>query len=176
MSRKGNWLALFFLIIIVFWNCYQLKKPIILFPQSLKNLGIALRISQSWSMFSPDIAKDDGWFVMKGIQKNGTRVELINVENAIPWEKPQSVQKMYKNVRWNLYLSSIWRNSYRNQRKYFSHYICRKWNADTKGEEQLSIVQLYYMEERTLPNNRLPKPKKHFLIEYDCLKDQEVNQ
>ncbi|MDQ3707446.1 MAG: HTTM domain-containing protein, partial [Chloroflexota bacterium] len=169
-SAETNLWAACFLAYIFFWNLstvsgYQL-------PASLKPLGTFLRLDQSWSMFSPYPSKADVWFVIPGTLRSGAQLDLSAVPRGdfgvygVTWEKPHP---MFKDKAWRKYLMQIRRAKHKDLRFYLGRYLCRAWNAQHDGAEQLERLQIYYMLEPTLPDYRSAEPKKVLLGRYRCV-------
>ncbi|PSN13512.1 hypothetical protein C7271_22460 [filamentous cyanobacterium CCP5] len=119
-------------------------------------------------MFAPYPMTEDGWYVIPGILKNGTEVDLFRQGKKVIWQKPDLVSKTYGNDRWRKYMLNIWLRDNADYRLYYGQYLCRKWNRDHFGGQQLDRFKIYYMLEETLPNYQPPKVEKVVLWEHYC--------
>ena len=61
------------------------------------------------------------------------------------------------------------RNRYHiGQHQYLGRYICREWNARHTDGEQITDLEIVYMQEWTLPDNAYSVPEKKVLWEHNC--------
>ena len=173
-SLATNLIVLFFLLYVLCWNLMSVSE--FRMPQRLVPIAYFLDLEQSWDMFTPYPAKDDGWYVIPGTLRGGQRVDLMavtrddfRVHEGVSWEKPRDVAGTYKNVQWRQYLYWIREPGNHDQfRQHFGLYICREWNARHAGAEQLRDLQIIYMYEETLPSYQLSTPQKVVLWEHTC--------
>ena len=168
-----NLCAAFFLVYIFCWNLSTVSDFRI--PPPLNTIGTFLHLDQSWGMFAPYPAKDDGWFVMPATLRSGKQLDLFavtrgdfGIPEGVSWEKPRLVSRTYKNERWRKYMMNIWAKKHKNHRLYLGQYFCREWNARHDGTEVLDRFQIYYMLEPTLPDYHRAEPKKVLLWNHRC--------
>jgi hypothetical protein len=55
-----------------------------------------------------------------------------------------------------------------DRRLYFARYLCRVWNERHPPAQQIRTLQIYLMEEDTLPDYRASKPKLILLWKHQC--------
>ncbi len=173
-SRPAQALAAFFLVYIVLWNLHGLEATSSyvrqIFPWQATLVGHLLRLDQRWNMFSPSPLADDGWFVIPGTLKDGSRVNLWTGQRGVSWEKPLSVLEQYPNDRWWKFMESIY--PVQRQRDAaldaYAGYVCRDWNARHRGWERLETFQIVYMQETTLPDYQPITPEKKLLWTHSC--------
>ena len=171
-SRVTNMLALVFLLYIFWWNLATVNA--VTMPERIIPFGQFFGIEQNWNMFAPAPDRDDYWFVIPGTLQDGREVDLMSVTrddyslHKVSWEEPTYVSKTYKNSHWLKYLDSIVPDDRTNLRPYFAYYLCREWNARHAGAEQLRSLQITYMWQKTLPDNRHTTPQKVVMLEYSC--------
>ena len=170
-----NLLALFFLFYVFCWNLTTVSSFKI--PEPLVPLGPLLGLEQDWVMFAPGPPKDDGWYLIPGTLRSGQQVELLEnvihndfsaLYEGVSWYKPPYLRSAYGNEHWRKYLEQIRKQDYADQRLYFSRYICREWNARHTGAEELTNLQITFMEETTLPDYQRATPKEFALWEHSC--------
>ena len=172
-SLVTNLLALLFLLCVFLWNLTAVSP--FNMPERVVSLGTFLGLNQSWNMFTPYPAKNDGWYVIPGTLRNEQQVDLMpavmrydfRAGEEVSWEKPRYVAGTL-NVHWRKYMEKIGGEDYADQRQYFGHYICREWNARHTDSEQLMDLQITFMQEVTLPNYKLSTPQKEVLGTYSC--------
>lgn len=137
-------------------------------PKALRGLGKTFSFTQSWSMFASP-KKKDGWLVMKGILMDDREVNAWTEEfGEVSFEKPERVTDLFINQRWRKYLSRLAKKRKSKSLKYFSIYICRRWNEKYSHGERLYKLRLYYITERTLPPGEEFEIKKKKIYSFRC--------
>ena len=109
-SLATNLLILLFLLYVFFWNLTMVSA--FTMPERVVPLGTFLGLNQSWDMFAPYPAKNDGWYVIPGTLRNGQQVDLMPavthydfyVGENLSWEKPKYVAGTIRNEHWRKYL------------------------------------------------------------------------
>lgn len=121
---------------IIAWNATELSGS----PRPA--LGTALRpfgLTQRWSMFSPDPARDDGWLVVRARLAGGDEVDLL--EGGPPLHtRPRNT----RDLRWRSYLALVARDPHGPLTSGLLAWLC----ARTPGIEQVTLV---FEEEYTMP-------------------------
>jgi predicted DCC family thiol-disulfide oxidoreductase YuxK len=140
--------------------------PLKVIEAKLITLG---QLGQSWRMFAPYPNRDDGWYVMEGITKDGRRVDLWNGGGAPSYKKPADLWPLYRNSQWQKYLTNIWQRRNRDYRVYLGRYLCREWNEGHHGSEQIDMLYVNFMLEWTPPPGEpISTPKKESVLRHDC--------
>ena len=122
-------------------------------------------------MFSPYPAKSSGWWVIPAQLKNGKTFDLRTGKHDITWEMPKDISKRFKSRHWRKYLSNISKKKYSKYRLYYGKYLCRSWNRDHKGDEQLESFKIYYMKKSTpKPGEPEKNAKKIKIWSHNCFK------
>ena len=138
------------------------KKDWVLFTRNLLNrrtfqrintLGYLTRLDQSWSIFAPAPPRDDGWHVIIGKLNNGETVNLLDKNSPISWDKPTLKQRraIYQTIQWRVYYINLNRGIGQKLYPHFVNYLIREWNANHPPDQQLESLEIYFMEERTVP-------------------------
>lgn len=113
--------------------------------------------------------KKDGWYIFKGELFNGQEVNLWTEEiGKVSYEKPEDVAATYINQRWRKYLTKLNKKKKKKQRKYFSKYLCRRWNQKHEKDERLRKLKIYFFMERTKPPGMEFKIRKRKLWTHYC--------
>ena len=128
----------------------------------------AIGLYQNWKLFAPYPMKDDGWYVIPGKLADGQIVDLWRKGSSVNWDKPSQVRHDYKNNRWVKYMSNIWMAKNSHYRVYFGRYLCRDWNSDHDGLEELRTFSIVYMQEKTLPDYAESTVERFDLWNHDC--------
>jgi hypothetical protein len=142
--RRRQWPAAIFAVLVILANLTTLRmdSP---FPPLL---GLSLRITglyQSWDMFAPDPAPDDGWIVVVGRRRDGGEEDLLH-GGPVSWAKPAEVSSTFPNFRWANYMRAL-RHRRPPVRHAYAEYMCRRTNADRRGAAQIEAVTLFYLED-----------------------------
>jgi hypothetical protein len=138
-------------------------------PESAVEIGHRLGINQRWGMYSPNIDRDDGWFVFPGTLADGSRVDLSDRGPALSWEKPQSISATHGWFPWAKLLSQL-KSPRRNAgvRRAFAGWLCREWNATHTGEQRLLQLEIVFMLERTPEPSGQATVRRRLLLEHRC--------
>ena len=152
-----NSIALLSLLYGFYWNIASLdrwaeeeNKDDITIPQSIFWIGPTFQINQYWGLFSPSPMKDDGWLVLSAITKGGEYFDLYTGDE-LNWDKPKNVTKTFPNDRWRKYLMNLWLGQHSDHRVHYGRYMCREWNNNHYGDDQVQSFWMYYMLENTPP-------------------------
>ena len=156
-SRWAQALAAFLLVYVVVWNLLDLPATSAyarqIFPPYAGLVGHLLRLDQRWDMFSPYPLRGDGWFVMPGTLRDGSRVDVWTDRRGISWDKPSNVSAQYPNDRWWKFMERIsggWNREAALDA--YARYVCREWNTRHDGQERLETFQIFFMQETTPPD------------------------
>lgn len=169
-NRLGQMICGLFVALVVWWNLVTLYTWTPSLPAPMHAMMLNLRLDQSWNMFSPYPATDDGWFVIEGILQDKTAWDVWRQQpGEVSFEKPSVVSDMMPNQRWSKYMMNIWASANAQHRLYFGQYLCRRHNGDAPlSAHALMSFKIYYMREDTLPNKTIDTPKKVLLWEHYC--------
>lgn len=152
-----NILAAFYCFVMCIWNIRTVNLGALIhyFPVSMNRIAEIPHVDQCWDMFSPRPMSDDGWFVIPGTLRDGSKVDLMpwlaNYGEAPPlsWDKPKEVGVQFRDERWRKYFLNLWPTSNIRFRRYLAKYIEYTWNRDHKGAQELVSFELLYMRETT---------------------------
>jgi hypothetical protein len=171
-SKTLTILALVCLIYATLWNI-QSYAPDLFKRKIWQNtaiMGRITRLDQSWSIFAPAPPRDDGWHVIPGKLENGNEVDIFRFGNAVNWDKPSLGvrSKIYRNMQWRTYFINL--NRAIGQKLYpeYGKYLCRAWNNKHQGGEKLTKLDVYFMDERTVPPGEKQTVEKKLKLEQSC--------
>jgi hypothetical protein len=159
--REG--VVLVALVLAFWWNMSTLGKPQFKVPEGLQWAALIPRLDQNWSMFAPNVFKDDGWYVLEGVTNSNTRVDLNQQGKEPDTTKPASVVSLFKNDRWRKYSENYLFSPNAYMRLYYCAYLMRRWNEDHPPEEDINELFVIYMKEFTLPDYKTAPIKKEVL-------------
>jgi hypothetical protein len=126
------------------------------------------QLNQTWRLFAPEPSRADGWYVMEGVTKQGTLVDLWRGEGAPDDAKPADFGTHYRNSQWLKYLNNLQVDRFSGYRPYLGRYLCRQWNGRHQGMEQVDSVRITYMEEFTPPPGEPATPVEQREILHDA--------
>lgn len=132
-------------------NLGNLKSFPFMMETYLAKFGTALRLDQSWGMFSPSILKDDGWYIYAGYVEGKGLIDIKNNKDSVSYKKPENIVNTYESDRWRKYGENYTFNNNNHIRPYFCKYLLKKWNKE-HPEKQVSEVTIFFMKEVSLPN------------------------
>lgn len=157
--------VLIFLTLFVFdWNFSNTSLVNEKLSDHLRFIGYGLRLDQNWGMFAPGVFKQDGWYILEGINKNNEHIDLLHPGKKMNYQKPAYIVKMFKNDRWRKYSENFIFPDNEFMRGYFCNYHMRIWN-EGHPDNQIISLSVIYMEEMTLPDYRYTLPQKRVLWE-----------
>jgi len=68
--------AAFLTSVILLWNVTNVRENSFMLPPLYETIAYGLQLHQDFRFFSPDPAKDDGWYLLPAVLKSGREVEL----------------------------------------------------------------------------------------------------
>ncbi|HEY2918273.1 MAG TPA: HTTM domain-containing protein [Candidatus Binatia bacterium] len=166
LSALANVAIVFLLLYLLLWNLGTIRNSGVRISERFRFLGEILRLDQTWGMFAPRPAKDDGWYVIPGKLSNGQTVDLFRGGTELDWKKPRLVSSIYKNHRWQKYMEGL-RKIDALQINY-AQYLCRSWNRSHDNGPRLEELEIFYLLEWTLPNYEYFTPEKRSILKYQC--------
>jgi predicted DCC family thiol-disulfide oxidoreductase YuxK len=129
---------------------------------------LAARLEQYWGMFAPSPSRDDGWYVVEGILRNGSKADVFRRTDAINEQKPASATDFYPNERWRRYMMNLGTRDLQDFRQPFTAYLCRNWNREHTGATHLERGSVFFIRETTPPPGQAAETTKLDLINYAC--------
>ncbi|MBD2102747.1 DUF393 domain-containing protein [Leptolyngbya sp. FACHB-261] len=173
-SKPANLAALLLLAYLFVWNLRSLS-PSTFNRKALNSvdwIGRLLRLDQNWSIFAPSPPKDDGWYVMPAKLKDGTEVDLLT-KNSASWDKPNSQlrSEIYQNMQWRTYLINLNRSIGEKLYPYYAQYLCRNWNSQHRGKQEVANLEIYFMSERTVAPGQTQNVERKRTWQQSCTSD-----
>jgi hypothetical protein len=137
------------------WFSFELKKEL-WYPIH------AFRLDQYWGMFSPNVLKEDGWFVYKGTDASGKEYNLYTQQQGVNFDrKPDRVVSMYSSDRWRKFAENYQGAGRTYLHPYYCNWYLTTWNRN-HPEHIMKQLEIYYVEEFSLPDYQT-KPLTHRL-------------
>jgi HTTM domain len=140
---------------------------------SLPSLARGLRavgLEQRWIMFSPEVPRLDGWFVLPGRLADGRLLDFSPHGPELRWEKPASIAADFPSARWGILLMHQLSNQYANGtlRRAWVRYLCRDWNRAHPPAERLERVDVFFMLERSVAPGQRPPVVPRYMASHPC--------
>lgn len=163
--------TLFFIGYVGLWNMKSVPKFGIDILPPWNKIGSILRLDQKWNMFAPYPLRIDGWYVMDGELKDGSKVDVLRrTFGQVNFEKPEVVSYLFKNARWRKFIMSLYEKGKKNHRLYYGKYLCRSWNEEAEEARKLSKFKIYFMKERNVLPGVESKVEQTMIWQHDCFK------
>jgi hypothetical protein len=145
-SWLSNGLATFFIIYIFFWNVSTLGISWPPFSPPPLIISSLFGVDQTWDMFAPTPLREDGWYVMPGLLKDGTEINVFTNGGPVDWKKPALLSAVYPNDRWRSYLMNLVIEEEGEMHiPLYANYLCRQWNSTHSSDKKLLSFDIYFM-------------------------------
>lgn len=136
------------------------------FPREWNQFGRVTALAQHWSMFSPNPAKVDGWFIVAAMLEDGSQIDLYNNGQPLDWSRPDQIYRQHTNQRWRKYMMNLKEKKNRPHREPMSDYFCESW-SERHPENPALRVGFGFAREVTPPPGEAPdRPEKKHLFDY----------
>lgn len=126
------------------WNIGMLPDSPVGIPAALRPLGMALRIDQTWYLFTPPWTSD-GWFVPVGVTRDGRVLDLRTGREASHEKPAGGTYEMFDTHRTWAYLRFLRTRGGRPFRRRYLEVLAAAWDED------FVAVRLDYVLEGTYP-------------------------
>lgn len=158
------------LIFVVFWNIISIPKYSGQYKSRFIEKTLMLfRLDQKWNMFAPFPTTEDGFYVIPGVLRDGSSVNVYTGQDFVSYEKPNLPAWSYKDQRWQKYMMNIWLKDFSNYRLGYGQYLCRKWNTKNSFDKNLMTFNIVYMLENTNMDTLEEYPlEKVSIWEHNC--------
>lgn len=168
-SWFSNGMASFFLVFIFLWNLSTLGISWRYLSPPSPPLSYLLALDQTWDMFAPYPITLDGWYVMPGLLKDGTEVDLFAAGAPVSWEKPASLSRTYPNDRWRSYMMNLLlQESGESYIPYYAEYLCRNWDKKHLPDQQLINFDIFFMMKINDVDAPPAPPEKTLIWHQEC--------
>src|SRR6202008_1178030 len=107
-------------------NLGNLKYFSITINPNVMLVSNVLKLEQFWGMFSPNIYKDDGWYIYRGLRMNNSDWDIYNNKEGVDHAKPERIVKMYESYRWRKFAENYQKRNYNFMKPYYCRYLIRK--------------------------------------------------
>lgn len=122
-------------------------------PEPVSQVASALRMQQSWSMFSPNPPAMDFWPVVSGTMSSGESVDLFR-DAPTTFDKPDSIAATLPSLRWRYYFWALVTLDPEDPRfepthRALARHLCRVWNEANAGERLIRELRVSIVVEFT---------------------------
>ena len=134
--------------------------------------GRLLRVGQSWQMFAPYPPRIIGWYVVVGTLEDGSQVDLYRhvvfgeESPEVSWDRPNRLVETFRGPRWRKYMMSLRKKEKKDYRPLLCKYLAREWKREFGDAAPLTLVELFFNEERIKAYEPNTEPKKRRLWYY----------
>jgi predicted DCC family thiol-disulfide oxidoreductase YuxK len=135
-------------------------------PETVKSASNIFGLDQTWNMFAPFPAKDDGWYVIPGTLRNGKAVDLFRQGKDVTFNKATYPSLEYKNHRWRKYMELLRKRP--ALQPVYARYVCREWNRQHSGDQILEELEIVFVLEWTQPRSEYSPIEKHSIGKFRC--------
>jgi hypothetical protein len=127
-------------------------------------------LMQNWRMFARPAAHD-GWIVVAARLKDGRSVDLRRGGAALSWQRPARMADLDPNHRWRKYYLNLVNERFRDYRPWFCRSMAGAWDQSHPPEEAVRRVDLYWVEEKTMPPGEPPRVTQ-VLLHHERIRSQ----
>lgn len=175
-SPLVNLFAAFCLVFVFLWNLTSVTDYRM--PAQAAPIGYGLNLYQEWNMFAPRPPTATVWYVVRGVLRDGTEIDLLtpivydDLERVslLSWQQPDDiVGTYYRDKYWRKYLSAIVLDGNNAERREFAAYSCRIWNAHYGGDVELAGLQFFAMRQSTTLDDAVRPVTRQVIAEYRCV-------
>lgn len=126
-------------------------------------------LNQQWNMFAPKPMRNDGWPVIDGVLRDGTRIDPF-FNREVHFLKPRDVRATVDGTRWRKFFMNLVDSENSSYRLLFGKYVCRTWNRE--HDNKLEEFKIYFMIEQTPYDANEPlEVRKNLLWNHYCFKN-----
>lgn len=140
------------LVYTLIWNINTLPTVPELIPEKAKTPAYFFRINQKWTMFAPQVLKNDGWYIFEALLDNGKKVELFHQTEITDTDyannKPDYLFQHYKNARWRKYFENLFNNRSDLYYEKATRALVFYWNKNYS--ESVVETQIFFIHEPSL--------------------------
>ena len=152
----------FFMALCLIWNVGTVNGAGLGVSNRFFPVGYAARLDQNWSMFAPTVLKEDGWYIMEGISRDKSSIDINREGKALDLTKPDNLLRYIKDDRWRKFQENYMfeRNAF--MRGYYCKYLLNDWNKKNP-ENKIDSLSIILMKELSPPPGKPATVNKEIL-------------
>lgn len=167
LGRARDAALLVVLAYLVVHNVASVETSLVL-PETPERVIRRIGLSQKWLMFTPNVTRDDGWFVMPARLAGGRIVDLAPLGPDLRWDKPALLSREFPSARWARYLHQMsFPNANGSLRRAHVRWLCGEWNR-SHPHDRAERVDVYFLLERSPPPGATPTIEPIRLSSHEC--------
>ena len=147
-------------------NLSTIRRLGVRLPSPWQDVSVSAGLDQSWNMFAPFPAKNDGWYVIPGKLRNGATVDLFRAGQPISFTKPTYGSLEFKNHRWVKFHENLRSRPFLQPG--YARQLCRDWNRRHRQGETLDELEIIYVLEMTQPAPEYSPIEKQSKYKFKC--------
>lgn len=165
-------LGLLFAYVVVH-NIASVKTDLAL-PAASERAMRLFGLQQKWLMFTPNVPRSDGWFVLPARLADGRIIDVSPRGPALRWERSSLASADYPSSRWAQYMQQITNPAANGAlRRAHVRWICREQNRDRPEAERVERVDVFLMREMAPPPGGVARIEALHLASHECPKTGE---
>jgi vitamin K-dependent gamma-carboxylase-like protein len=139
-------------------------------PAPLVGALRALGLEQRWQMFSPNVPRLDGWFVMPARLADGRLIDASPHGPALDWHKPKRIAADFSTVRVGILLLHQLAHQSTNGllRRAYARFVCFDWNRTHPPSQRMERIDLFFMREESVPPGATPQITPRYMASHPC--------
>lgn len=144
-------------------------SPSLQLPAATERALRWIGLEQRWLMFTPNVTRDDGWFVIPAALADGRIIDVSPHGPELHWEKPALLSADFSSARWARYLHQTSNPAANGSlRRAYVRWLCREWNASHAPADQIARVDVFFVRERSAPPGITPETRPQHLASHEC--------
>ena len=149
LNKFEKYFGTFILLLIIAWNFEgYIKERKWYIGSPFDEIMFTLHLQQGWAMFAPHPQRSDGWWVMDGNMKDGSKWDVMNNKD-VSFDRPHDFYETFASDDWRKFLDNLQGSRDENHLRLLARHLCRTWNAKHTGDQALNTFKLYFMQEFT---------------------------
>jgi len=170
-SRLGRGVSVVLVVLLGYVVLHNVAsvRPAFVLPESTERALRMIGLQQKWQMFTPNVTRDDGWFVLPARLADGRIIDLSPHGPALRWEKPALMSTDFTSARWARYLhQTSFPTANGSLRRAHVRWLCREWNGSHAPHERIERVDVFFMLERSPPPGKTAEIHPIYLASHTC--------
>ncbi len=158
------------LTLVVLYNVLALFPSYPRPPAAIHAAGIALRLDQSWRMFSNTDGSPQGWFIVAGRTADRRVFDILTGRPEVSSAPPSRAawSQAVPNSAWMVYWRQIRAPRFAALKPHLADYFCRRWNGSAEPRSKIVQIEIVYMAKQHYDPALPPRLEPRTLIRKAC--------
>ena len=158
---------------VIVHNVASVKSDLVL-PEASERAMRLFGLQQKWLMFTPNVPRHDGWFVMPARLADGRIIDVSARGPALRWERSAVPSSDWPSARWALYMNQIASTEANGSlRRAHVRWVCREQNRGRTDGDRIERVDVFLMRELSPPPGGTAQIEALHLASHTCAKPGE---